>query len=225
VPFMPVHSDQPITHISAPYLTWGTILFCVVVQIWMSGLPVEAEWRAAYSFGFIPGEMMVGLQRPPAIDVLPAEFTLLTYQFFHGGVGHLIGNMLVLFVFGGVVEDRFGHVRFGLLYLGAGVIAGLAHGMQFPESTTVLVGASGAIAGVLGAYIVMFPRARVTLLGPLFIPLRLRAWLLIGIWFLIDLFMAGYGGDSNVAWSAHVAGFMVGVLAGLMGRRLERFRI
>jgi len=97
--------------------------------------------------------------------------------------------------------------------------------MQFPESTTVLVGASGAIAGVLGAYIVMFPRARVTLLGPLFIPLRLRAWLLIGIWFLIDLFMAGYGGDSNVAWSAHVAGFMVGVLAGLMGRRLERFRI
>ncbi|MGY9057917.1 MAG: rhomboid family intramembrane serine protease, partial [Alphaproteobacteria bacterium] len=142
-------------------MTWSTILLCAVVLAWQSGLGQQAEWQASYSFGFSPGVLFSDFGRPPAISLLPSELTLVTYQFLHGGVGHLLSNMVVLFVFGGVIEDRLGHWKFGLLYLTSGVVAGLAHGLVFSEGTTALVGASGSIAGVMGAYLLLFPRAKI----------------------------------------------------------------
>lgn len=123
--------------------------------------------------------------------------------------------MVALFVFGGLVEDRLRHWAFALLYLGSGVAAGALQGAMFPDSTTVLVGASGAVAGVMGAYLALFPRNRITMLTPIFIPLRLRAWVIILVWFGIQVFMARFGDDgSNVAWWAHIGGFVAGVMVG-----------
>lgn len=221
MPFLPVHSDHQLHRIAAPYITWGVILLCVIVQIWMSGLSERAEWTAAYAFGFIPGVLFEGLARPREIDLLPGWATLVTYQFLHGGAGHLLANMVALYVFGGLVEDRLRHGRFLALYLGSGVAAGLLQGAMFPESTVVLVGASGALAGVMGAYLVLFPRNRITMLTPVFVPLRLRAWVIIVVWFGIQVLMTQSSGDeSNVAWWAHIGGFVVGVVAGGWYRRV-----
>lgn len=145
-------------------------------------------------------------------------------MFLHGGWLHLLGNMLFLWVFGNNVEDRFRRLPYLAFYLASGVIATYGFALADPRSTSTLVGASGAIAGVLGAYLVMFPRARVTSLVPFFffIPLRLPAWLVLGSWFLLQWFYtqgAAPVGSSDVAYAAHVVGFGFGVLVALLLRR------
>jgi membrane associated rhomboid family serine protease len=147
---------------------------------------------------------------------IPA-LSVLTAMFLHGGWLHLLGNMLFLYVFGNNVEDRLGHIRYLLFYLACGYVAAYGFALTNPNSTETLVGASGAIAGVLGAYIVLYPRARVTSLVPflLFLPVRLPAWVVLGSWFLLQWLYyqgAGMGQGSNVAYFAHVAGFIAGVV-------------
>lgn len=220
MPFLPVHSEQQLSRVGAPYLTWGTMLFCVMIQVWLSGLPPTGEWQAVYAFGFIPGAFFEGIARPQSIDVLPVPATLVTYQFLHGGVAHLVANMIALFVFGALVEDRLHHIRYTILFLGSGMAAALLQGAMFPESTTALVGASGAIAGVMGAYLVLFPRNRITLLTPIFLPIRLRAWVIIVVWVGVQVYMSqNTGEESGVAWWAHIGGFVVGVVVGGWYRR------
>src|SRR5207302_3701248 len=141
-------------------------------------------------------------------------------QFLHGGWLQLLGNMLFLWIFGNNIEDRFGRVRFLLFYLGCGVVAAYGFALADPQATTTLIGASGAIAGVLGAYLVLYPRARVWSLVPflLFLPLRIPAWLVLGLWFGLQwAYSAGImtSGAGSVAYLAHVIGFLVGVLTGL----------
>jgi membrane associated rhomboid family serine protease len=180
-----------------------------------------------YHFGFIPREFFT--------MPVPEAFTLITSLFLHGGIGHILGNMFFLYVFGDNIEDRMGHVRFAVFYLLGGVIATLAHGFFTTTSTVPMVGASGAISAVLGAYIVLFPRQRIlTFIPPLLIPwaiLRLfgrlpkffapwlPAWIYIGYWAFIQ-FMEAWGGFvvsaekmQGVAWWAHVGGFLYGVVA------------
>jgi membrane associated rhomboid family serine protease len=151
---------------------------------------------------------------PPPYDKRP-WLSVLTAMFLHGGWLHLLGNMLFLFVFGNNVEDRLGRLRFLGFYLLCGYAATYGFALFQPESTQPLVGASGAIAGVLGAYLVMFPRARVLSLLTFFffLPVRLPAWLVLGGWFLLQyLYFRGAGvtGGSEVAYGAHVVGFVVG---------------
>lgn len=212
MPFLPVHSEQMIRHIAAPYLTWGTILVCVAAHVAILGQPAYDTARILYQFGFIAGALFGNLPQETLPFGIPQTGTLVSYAFLHGSNGHLIGNMVVLFVFGGVIEDRFGHVRFGALYLGAAIVGALAEAAAAPDAARVLIGASGAVAGVMGAYIVLFPKARITLLLPIFLPLRLPAWVIIGFWLLYDLAMLVWG-DGNVAWLAHLAGFSVGAVA------------
>ncbi len=155
---------------------------------------------------------------PPDYDKHPV-LSVLTAMFLHGGWLHLLGNMLFLWVFGNNVEDRMGHVRYLAFYLLAGYAAAYGFALVNADSIVPLVGASGAIAGVLGAYIVLYPRARVWSLVPflLFIPLRLPAWLVLGMWFVLQWFyssqleVAGQG----VAYLAHVVGFLIGVILAL----------
>ncbi|MCW2622722.1 MAG: rhomboid family intrarane serine protease [Frankiales bacterium] len=153
---------------------------------------------------------------PPDYDKQP-WLSVLTAMFLHGGWFHLLGNLLFLYVFGNNVEDRLGRVRFSLFYLGCGYAATYGFALADPSSTTPLLGASGAIAGVLGAYLVLFPRARVWSLLTFFffLPVRLPAWVVLGSWFVLQFLYtrgAGVTDAGGVAYLAHVIGFVVGAL-------------
>lgn len=155
---------------------------------------------------------------PPAV---PPLMTMLTCVFLHGGWMHFLGNMWFLWIFGDNVEDRFGHFGYLLFYLGCGVAASVAHFASMPDSTMPTIGASGAIAGVMGAYWVLYPRARVLSLVPIFYFLRivvLPAPIFLGIWFVMQLLQGMSTHASGVAWWAHIGGFVIGaILAGLLG--------
>lgn len=162
--------------------------------------------------------------RGPACVVAPRKYdkvpalSVLFSMFLHGSWLHLLGNMLFLWVFGNNVEDRFGRLRFLLLYLFCGYVAAYGYALANPTLAQPLVGASGAVSGVLGAYLVLFPRARVWSLVPvlLFIPLRLPAWLVLGLWFVLQwVYSSGYGvsGAGSVAYLAHILGFVFGMVA------------
>ena len=167
--------------------------------------------------------------------VVPAYFswmTVLTSMFMHGGWLHFAGNMLYLWIFGDNVEDRFGHVRYLLFYVGSGAAAALAQTATSPSSLVPMVGASGAIAGVMGAYFVLFPHSRV--LAAIFIVfymdlIEIPAIFFLGIWFLMQFFsgVGSLGADAaqgGVAFWAHIAGFAVGAIAGLVWRAKESQR-
>ena len=162
------------------------------------------------------------VQDPPPFHKSPF-LSVLTAMFLHGGWLHLLGNMLFLFVFGNNVEDRLGRLRFLAFYLGCGYVATYGFALLQAGSTEPLVGASGAIAGVLGAYLALFPRAKVWSLLTFFffLPVRLPAWLVLGSWFVLQyLYFRGAGlASGGVAYGAHVVGFVVGFL---LGRRLDR---
>ena len=171
--------------------------------------------------------------------LVPAAFswvTVLTSMFLHGGVLHVAGNMLYLWIFGDNVEDRMGHGRFLVFYLLCGVAAALAQTISVPDSVVPMVGASGAIAGVMGAYFVLYPKSRIVTLIPLFFffqVIEVPAILFLGIWFLMQ-FVSGLGsivtvagGQSGggVAFWAHVAGFVAGISGVVVFRRPERQRV
>jgi len=148
---------------------------------------------------------------------VPEWLTLLTCTFLHGGLLHIVGNMLFLWIFGDNVEERLGRLRYLVFYLGCGTAASLAHYLSDPESTMPTVGASGAIAGVMGAYLVLYPHAKVLTLVPIFFFLELvvlPAPLFLGVWFVLQLFQGvaslGSVATGGVAWWAHIGGFGVG---------------
>jgi membrane associated rhomboid family serine protease len=152
--------------------------------------------------------------------VFPAKvpaLSVLVSMFLHGGWLHLLGNMLFLWIFGNNIEDQFGSVKYLIFYLLTGVVATFAHVLANPNSLVPVVGASGAIAGVMGAYLVLFPRVKVTsVLAFLpFIPFRVRAWLLLGVWFVSQFWVNPADG---VAWIAHVAGFAFGAIVTFLFR-------
>jgi len=139
---------------------------------------------------------------------------LVSFMFLHGGWMHLIGNMLSLYIFGDNVEDRLGHVRYLLFYLGGGTVSGLSHLMLNPGSTVPTIGASGAVAAVMGAYFLLYPRAKVLTLVPLFfIPLffEIPAFVFLGLWFLMQFLNATGASMSAIAWWAHIGGFLFGM--------------
>jgi membrane associated rhomboid family serine protease len=191
-------------------------------------------------YAAIPKELAhnrVLADRPEDIGGAPCPITekgkkpylsVLYSMFLHGGWLHILGNMLFLWIFGNNVEDRFGRLRFLLFYLFCGYVAAYGFAYGNADSTTTLVGASGAIAGVLGAYLVMFPRARVTSIIPLaivWIPVKLPAWLVLGSWFLLQwLYSSGSGvaSGAGVAYLAHVFGFAAGVVVALLAKPLLR---
>ena len=148
--------------------------------------------------------------------------SIITALFLHGGWLHIVGNLLFLWVFGDNVEDRLGHFGYLLFYIAAGIVASLVQIAVNPDSVTPIIGASGAVAGVLGAYLVLYPRATVRAIIPffilIFIPLPIPAWVMIGLWFLQNL-VSGYASiadaaspDAGVAWFAHIGGFVFGAI-------------
>jgi membrane associated rhomboid family serine protease len=199
---------------SFPYVTIGLILANIAVFVYELTLGPRLP-AFIMTFGVIPQEVTVtGLFSNPG-DLFNRFFGSI---FLHGGLLHLGGNMLYLWIFGDNVEDRFGHFRFLVFYFVAGFLAMAAHVLADPISPQPAIGASGAIAGVLGAYLVMFPGARVFIVIPLFLffpVVSVPAIIVLGFWFFQQLFNvvgALSGTASNVAWWAHIGGFVAGMV-------------
>lgn len=234
---LPLHDDNP-THRLA-ILTYILIALNVAIFAWQSTKPDPLEFRSqsefdasqtalVCQFGVVPDRLTSGSDATPADACIEANtkesrwITLITHQFIHGGWAHLLGNMLFLFIFGNNVEDRLRRIKFLPFYLACGVAAAVGQIIADPNSQSLLIGASGAISGVLGAYLVMFPKARVLALVTI-IPLRLPAWIVLGAYFAFQFFYvsreSGTEGGGGVAYWAHIVGFAAGVaLALAIGR-------
>ena len=185
---------------------------CIGIFLLQQAVPQERADAILLSFGMLPAVLFDARTLAPELDLLPAELTLLSSMFLHGGWMHLIGNMLFLWVFGDNIEDSMGHFRFLVFYLVCGIVAGLVHAWAEAASINPLIGASGAISGVLGAYIMLHPRVKVLILAFARVPLRLPAFLVIGAWLGLQVFNVLGGGGGNTAWWAHLGGFVAGVL-------------
>lgn len=212
--FLPLKDDNPLRVIPFQAVTVGLIGLCVMVFLWQVSLPEPAASNAFFSFGAVPAVIFDYRDLPAAVAILPGELTLVTSMFLHAGWLHLGGNMLYLWIFGDNIEDAMGHFRFIAFYLACGIAGALAHILSDPASVVPMVGASGAIAGVLGAYLVLYPRVRVLMLVLFGIPIRLPAYIVLGGWVLLQVFNA-YSGDTaagGTAWWAHIGGFVTGVL-------------
>jgi membrane associated rhomboid family serine protease len=233
---IPVGDHNPTRR--QPWATWLLVAInlgvFVFIEPWAAG-PCEQQ-RFFLRHAAVPAELTQGeplappeiaATTPPACDLRPVPdknvyLAALTSLFLHAGWVHLLGNLLYLWIFGNNVEDRFGHLRYLGFYLLAGVVATVAFVVPNGNNPATLVGASGAIAGVLGAYLVLYPRARVTVLVPFlfFLPLGLPAIVVLGLWFFLQLEGAQVAelAGSDVAYLAHVAGFVAGFVVGLLVR-------
>ncbi len=209
--FLPIHDGLPMRHLRRPWVTRGLMATCVIVWVLMaSGLvPVGETWIVA-GFGLIPGVLFGTVALPEGLPFVSPPFTLLTSIFIHGGFAHLVGNMLFLWVFGDNVEDAMGHGRFLAFFLACGAAAGLAHAGLAPDSERPLIGASGAVSGIVAAYLILHPRVQLWGLFLKGIPLRLRASWVLGAWILLQFGSAILGLDDSVGWWAHVGGILAG---------------
>ena len=210
----PLKDDNPAE--LPPMITVALIAACVLVFFWQLSLG-QAQQAAVFAFGTVPAVLFGLAELPSELQLIPAELTLVTSMFMHGGWMHIIGNMLYLWIFGNNVEDAMGHIRFIVFYLVCGLAAVLAHALPGPESTVPMIGASGAISGVLGAYLLLYPHARVLVAIPFGFIIQtfyLPAVAVLGLWFVIQLLnsatTAAEGG--GVAWGAHIGGFVAGML-------------
>ena len=209
--FLPLKDDNPLRIIQFQYATLLIFAINVFVFIWQDSLPQMELVSVAMSGGLVPSVFLNGAKLPPEFANLPTEVTLITYMFLHGDWWHLAGNMLFLWVFADNVEDAMGFFRFILFYLICGIIAGLAHAFANPGSDGPLIGASGAIGGVVGAYMMLYPRVKMWVLAFGRIPLKIPAYLMVGAWIAFQLFSVWMQDQSDTAWWAHIGGFLAGV--------------
>ncbi|GHD36268.1 rhomboid family intramembrane serine protease [Nocardiopsis kunsanensis] len=240
---LPLNDDYPVRR--APVVAYALIAANVLVYlaspqaataVWYPPEAVERFCAIQDYFmrwGAVPAELTgtTGLAAPivPECGRIGGKavwFSLLSSMFVHGGAAHLLGNMVYLFVFGPVVEDRIGRLRFLALYLATGLAAALGQTLSDLDGEVPMVGASGAISGVLGAYLVVQFRSRVTTLVFVVVPMRLPGWALVGSYFVLQylLYVTGSeapGEGSGVAYAAHVYGFIAGVVLGLVVYRLR----
>ena len=212
--FIPLYDINPLRTIHWPYITYALLLVSVAsFVVFQSGLVVKGgDVASAASFGVIPAEFHRHAGLRDTFAVVPEPFTFVTYLFVHGSWMHLIGNMLFLWVFGDNVEDAMGHLRFLIFYLLTGICAALAHATASPLSDAPLVGASGSIAGVVGAYLILHPRVKLWVLLLMRLPIKISAVWAIGGWLVFQIAMLTAGGDQSTAWWAHIGGFAAGVL-------------
>jgi membrane associated rhomboid family serine protease len=155
---------------------------------------------------------------PPELVVVPEELTYITYAFLHADIFHLGGNMLFLWVFGDNVEDALGHIKFLIFYLLCAMAGALLHGLIAPDSQIPLIGASGAVAGVVAAYLILHPRVKIWILAFGRIPLRIPAYIALALWILFQFAMFAFGGDEQVSFAAHIGGIVAGAVLVLLLR-------
>lgn len=228
--FVPILDDAPVRRIGRPWVTYAFIAACTTIYVvFQSGWFIPARDGAVVSFGLIPSVLFEDAALPEGYQVVPAWATLITSLFLHGGFLHLAGNMLFLWVFGDNVEDDLGRFRYLLFLLLCGAGSGLAHAAivatqaadvaSTPAAADIsrlldapLVGASGVVAGVVAAYVMLHPQVKVWVLLFYRLPLRLRAFWIIGAWCVFQAGNALLTSGAHVAWWAHVGGFVTGAV-------------
>ena len=214
----PLSDDNP--HFGTPFVTWTIIGLCVAVYLWQFTLGETALREAVYALGVVPSSLLGGARLPEDIALVSPWMTVFTSMFLHGGFMHLGGNMLYLWIFGDNIEVAMGWKRFIVFYLLCGIAAALAQALVNPTSNIPMIGASGAIAGVLGAYLLLYPRARVRVFMFPFGIFGVPAVIVLGFWFLLQLVnSAGMSDGGGVAYLAHVGGFVAGLVLAPLFRR------
>ncbi len=234
---IPIRDDNPAHRRS--WVTWLIVAACAYVFFFLQPSQEQQALEFTYRHATIPCEILTGepltvdeirtdtCDARPADPVFPSKSlfeSLVASLFMHGSLGHLVGNLWVLLIFGNNVEDRMGHFGYAVFYLIGGLLASAVHIVANPSSTVPVVGASGAIAAVMGSYLVLFPGARVVSIIPPFIfwPFRVPAVVFLLIWFVGQFALAGQ--ESTIAWEAHAGGFLVGMAYTALRRRSFRGR-
>ena len=210
---IPLSDDNP-TH-SKPYVTIALIALCCLLFIWQLSLGSDGR-KAIFALGVIPTSLLQDTPLPTNLRWVSPELTLLTSMFLHGGFMHLLGNMLYLWIFGDNIEDILGKPVFLLFYFICGIVAALSQALPEPSSQIPMIGASGAISGVLGAYVVFFPKKKIKVAIPFgfFLQiLRLPAYVVLIFWFILQLINgANAGSGGGIAFGAHIGGFVAGLV-------------
>jgi membrane associated rhomboid family serine protease len=226
---IPLRDENPSG--TPPIVTVAFIVLCVLVFLWQLSFGAEGGQRIVYALGVVPAVLLGQGQLPPDLSLVSPWMTIFTSMFMHGGWMHLIGNMLYLWIFGDNVEDAMGHGRFVAFYLLCGAAAVFAQALPEPSSTVPMVGASGAISGVLGAYLLLYPHARVLVVIPFGFylhPMRIPAGLVLVLWFGLQLLsnLMAQPGQGGVAFRAHIGGFIAGmILIPIFKQRRARLRL
>ncbi|HVZ14918.1 MAG TPA: rhomboid family intramembrane serine protease [Bauldia sp.] len=211
--FIPIYDTNPLRNIRHPWVTWGFIAANVLIYfVYQHGtFTGESSQASAYDFGLIPA-LLNGETRPDDIAQVPDLLTLVSYSFLHADIWHLAGNMVFLWVFADNVEDAVGHFRFFFFYLACAALSGYAFVLSDPGSESPLIGASGAVSGMIAAYLLLYPRVKVWILVLLRLPLRLRVEWVLGFWIFLQVLSAFSGEETDVAWWAHLGGLAAGAL-------------
>ena len=206
---IPLKDDNPTS--GRPVVTYLLIILCVLIFLMQLGSQSYKTGQLFYSYGLIPSVLMGHNQLPMDLYIIPGYLTIFTSMFMHGGFMHLIGNMLYMWIFADNIEDNLGPIKFTIFYFLSGVGAAMAQVLMDTYSQVPMVGASGAIGGVLGAYLINHPNAKVLVLIPFgfFSQLiKIRALYVLGFWFVLQFISSGGG----VAYAAHIGGFVSGMI-------------
>ncbi|HEY7748295.1 MAG TPA: rhomboid family intramembrane serine protease [Aestuariivirgaceae bacterium] len=218
--FIPLHDDTPLRVIRFQWMTGGIILLNILLFVFTHYIAgSDSELAILFFYGVVPVEL-VDRVVPSGVGPVPEPLTMLTYQFLHAGWLHLIANMVFLWVFADNIEDAFGRVPFLFFYLFCGIGAALVHALLAPNSDAPLIGASGAVGGVMAAYMLLYPRARVWILLFMRLPVRIPAAYVLGGWLVLQIIMLFVPSSEPfmVAWWAHIGGFATGFLLTLLFR-------
>lgn len=221
--FFPFRDDNP--HTTTPFVNYGLIVACVLIFLWEVSGGERGHQAITYVFGLIPARLFGGAAPVAGLPEIAPWLTIFTSMFLHGGWMHLLGNMLYLWIFGDNIEHSLGHVRYLVFYLLCGIAAAFAQSISAPTSGIPMVGASGAISGVLGAYLVLHPKAniRVFVFMIFITTINLPAFLVLGGWFAMQLISSAQvnAGEAGVAFLAHIGGFIAGAVLVFFFRRRE----
>ncbi|CAD7034725.1 rhomboid family intramembrane serine protease [Pseudorhizobium endolithicum] len=217
--FIPLHDANTLKHIRVQYVTIGLIALNTVIWAFTAVAPEMVGELAALGLGFIPAVVYDHAYLDPGLVLVPESLTYLTYAFLHLDIWHLASNMLFLWVFGDNVEDALGHWRFLVFYLLCAAAGAMLHAVIAPVSEGPLIGASGAISGVVAAYLMLHPRVRLWVLVLFRIPLPLPAFIPLTLWLLQQFAMLALDMEGMVSWSAHVGGILAGAILVIFFRR------
>ena len=218
MPFIPFHDANPLRHIARSWVSWSLIAANCLIFFLSSG-DIDAIQSSAYRFGLIPAVFNDAMVLPADFQAVPDALTLLTYSFLHGDVWHLFGNMIFLWVFADNVEDGLGHIRFLAFYCLCAVAAGYVHVLAAPASEVPVIGASGAVAGVVAGYLILHPFAKVWILAFGRIPMRFASFWVLGFWALYQVYEVATSVPGEIAWWTHIGGFLTGAALVVVLRR------
>jgi len=209
--FVPLHDGVPLRFMRAPYATYGLVCICIAVFLLTTlGRSEAGQIAIAAGFGLIPAVLFGAARLPPEIAQLPAWATLFSNVLLHASLAHLAGNLLFLWVFGDNVEDAMGHWRFLAFFVLCGLAGSLTHAALNPNSEQPLIGASGAISGVIASYLMLYPRVRIWGLVFTWIPVHITALYALGAWILFQIGSALIDPQGHVGWWAHLGGLAAG---------------